>query len=177
MPHSLKKSLFVTALFISLFLPKLAEAKITVQPDFEGTLLVTFPDGKVQMYDAGETLPEIPNGASIEVFGGKISVSTGDGESLKLSCLGSEAAMGGGSSATMGCGETDGKLNVVTGSAQVAQLNGTPKTIGEGQEYAITSTEGTEENEPATAEGESLGTTPPPVNPPDSRSMETSPSQ
>ena len=171
------KAVTLATLLVAFFISPAAEAKINIQPDFQGTLLVTFPDGKVQMYDAGEAVPDIPSGASIEVFGGKVSISVDQGESIKLSCLGSEASVGGGSSASVACGEDDGKLSVEKGSAQVKQADGTQKDVAEGQEYTIKPASGGEENEPPTGEGNPLGTTAPEVNPPDSRSMEASPSQ
>ena len=167
---------FLTAALAVLLVPA-AEAKIIVQPDFQGTLLVTSPDGKVQMFDAGEALPEIASGSSIEVFGGKLSVSTEAKDSVKLTCLGSEASVGGGASATLGCGESDGKLNVVKGPVQVAQPDGAQKNIAEGEEYSIKSKDDNPQNPPATSEETPLGTTTQEVPPPDSRSIETSPSQ
>ena len=172
------KRIILTAILIALLVPVIAEAKITVQPDFQGTLLVTFPDGTVQMIDVGEPIPDIPAGSSVEIFAGKMTLSTDPGDSLKLSCLGSEASVGGGSSVSFGCGESEGTLNVAKGTVQVTQADGSQKSLTDGQEYAIKSQEDTTgQASPPTSEGDSLGTPAGEVNPPDSRSMEVSPSQ
>lgn len=170
------KGILLAAVLATLLIPAFAEAKISVNPDFEGTLLITFPDGKVQMYDPGEALPEIPSGSSIELFGGKMVVSTDAGDSLKLSLLGTEAQVAGNSSIAVSSGESDGKLSVVKGSLQVTQADGSQKGVPEGEEYTVTSNEGTD-SVPATSEGAPLGTPAEDVNPPDSRSMEASPAQ
>ncbi len=178
MAHLSKKAvLSAVAVAAACLIGGSAEAKITVNPDFQGTLLVTFPDGKVQMYDAGEALPDIPSGSSIEVFGGKMTVSTDEGDSVKVSCLGSEGGVGGGGSATVGCGENEGKLSVIKGTVQMTSPDGSTKNLTEGQDYSIKSNEGTDQASPATSEGNPLGTPAPEVNPPDSRSLEASPSQ
>ncbi|HLD50304.1 MAG TPA: hypothetical protein VJC08_03825 [bacterium] len=177
MSDSSKGFILAAMLLAALLTPAIAEAKITVQPDFLGTLLVTFPDGSVQMIDVGEPIPDIPPGSSVEIFAGKMSISTDPGDSLKLSCLGSEASVGGGSSVSFGCGESEGALSVTKGAVQVTQTDGSEKSITDGQEYVIKSQEGTGQASPPTAEGDSLGTPVGEVNPPDSRSMEVSPSQ
>ncbi len=180
MSYGSKQIILTVILLIALLIPSLAHAKITVQPDFQGTLLVTFPDGKVQMIDAGEPLPDIPSGSSVEVFAGKVALSTGQGDALKLSCLGSEGSVGGGSSVSLGCGETEGTVSVKKGAVQILEPDGTQKNFTEGQEYSMKLKEDSSDQPPppATSEGDSLGTPaggePPP---PDTRSMEVSPSQ
>ena len=171
------KAVTLATIVAAFFISPVAEAKITIQPDFQGTLLITFPDGKVQMYDAGEALPEIPSGTSIEIFGGKMSLSTDQGDSVKLTCLGSEASVGGGASCSMGCSEAEGKLNVTKGPVQVTQGDGTQKSITDGQEYPIKAKEDDNaQNPPPTSEGQPALGTPAPdaAPPPDSTSMETS---
>ena len=165
---------FLTVALAVLLVPSPAQAKIIVQPDFQGTLLITFPDGKVQMYDAGEALPDIPSGASIEIFGGKLSVSTDEKDSVKLTCLGSEASVGGGAACTMGCGESDGKLQVVKGPVRIVQGDGSQKDIPEGEEYPIRAKDDNPQNPPPTSDDNLLGTPAAEVPPPDSQSIEAS---
>ena len=171
----MKPSLKVSSLlFILSLIAFPAFAKVTVDPGFQGSLMITTPDGDVQLVEPGQTLPEIAPNSLSEVFNGQITLSTDEGESVLLSCLGTEASVGGGSSATLACSEEAGNLKVTKGSAHVKDPAGNEKDVPEGQEYPITLTEATAA---PTGQGEETGTETETGNEgvPDSRSIEASP--
>jgi len=170
-----------------LFGPPFSFAEITVQPDFQGTVLITFPNGDIALVEKGDPLPEIPPGSTIEVFGGHATVAAGGEDSVKVSCLGHQGVVGGGCSVEVNCGEKSGLFTMLKGTGRVTDQNGNEQALNEGEEYPIEifpgpATETTGETTPPTAAGEPTGGPPaggdlgedPPV---DSRSLEASISQ
>lgn len=135
-------------------LPLSAFSAVSIEPTFEGTLVITTPEGEINLYEPGDTLPEIASGSIVEVFDGSFTLSAGSGDNVRLACLEHEVAAQGGS-AKLSCGESTGTLNVLQGSVTVTPPEGTQTTLTEGQSYDIT-LEVVEEAE-ATAEGEALG--------------------
>lgn len=118
-------------LFFLLLLPN-AFSEITINADFSGTIVITFPDGDIALLEAGDPLPSIPAGSSIEVFDGAFSVKTGTDESVSVGCLGSQFSVSGGSSATVTCGDLSGTVNV-EGEEHIitAPDNGTDEVIAD----------------------------------------------
>lgn len=132
----------------------LAHSAISVDSNFEGTLVLTTPEGEINLYEPGDPLPEIQPGSIIEVFDGSFSLTAGTGDQVQLACLEHDISSQGGSM-RLACGETTGTLTVVKGSATVTSPDGEQASINEGDTYDI-NIEVVEEAE-ATAEGEALG--------------------
>ncbi len=175
-----RKNLFCLSLFVGLFVllicNPLGYAKVTAQPDFQGTLLVTAPDGKIDMFDEGEAVSPIVSNSAIEVFGGNFTVTTEAGDSVTCACLNHKMTVSGGASAKLACEEESGILKVLKGSVLLTDAQGKEHTIPEGREYPIKPGSATEA--PPTAEGAGPGTpVPADLPPPDSRSIEASPSR
>ncbi len=175
---SMKKlTKILTAVGLACFSGALTCGAIQVQPDFQGTLLITFPDGNVQFVNAGENLPDIPSGSTVEIFSGQLTVSAEPGESVTISCLGTSAGVGGGGSASVSCGEDSGSVKALSGNATIADQNGNTSELAEGSEFTIGAPSPGPDAEP-TAAGDEPGT---PADTgggpePDSRSIESSPS-
>lgn len=167
----------LTTAGLACFAGALTCGAIQVQPDFQGTLLITFPDGDVQFVNAGESLPEIPSGSTVEVFSGQLTVSAEPGESVTISCLGTSAGVGGGGSASVSCGEDSGSVKALSGNVVITDQDGNTSELTEGGESPIGTPSPGPEAEP-TAAGDEPGT---PADDgggqePDPRSIESSPS-
>ena len=87
-------------------------AAITVDADFTGTLILTAPDGNVTLFEAGDKLPVITEGATLEVFDGAFNVHTGGSDHVQVGCFGQNQTTGGGASASLSCGESKGTLKI-----------------------------------------------------------------
>lgn len=170
------RSVVIQASLILGLSSSLAFAKIAIQTDFTGTLLITSPDGNIDMYDEGETVPEILPNSVIEVFGGKFTITTEAGDSVSCSCLNHTIAVGGGASAALSCEEESGLVKVLKGSVTLIDPEDKEHIIPEGKEFSIKPSPG--KPAPATEAAEEIGasadTDLPPV---DSRSIEASQSQ
>lgn len=129
-------------------------AKVTLNPDFTGTLIVTLVDGAVSLYEKGDVLPEIPQGAILEVFDGSISIQTESDDQIQVGCFGDQHGVGGGSSAELTCGAASGVLKV---DGKEYSISGTPAQVAE-----------------PTAESEQTGVPSEKVSEPDSRSIQAS---
>ncbi len=105
------QKILLVAVLMTGSLPVL-RAQVTIAPSFTGTLIITLPDGDVTLLENGDPIPEIPQGATLEVFNGSIKVQTGSGDNVQMGCFGSGQSVGGGSSATLSCGETSGLLTI-----------------------------------------------------------------
>lgn len=111
---------------VAMSITSLAWARVTIDPDFTGTLIVTLSNGEVSLYESGDVLPEIPAGASIEIFDGSLSLHTETGDQIQLGCFGNQQSVGGGSSADLTCGATSGMLKIdgleypISGSPSIA---------------------------------------------------------
>jgi hypothetical protein len=169
------KGTFGIAFFLT-FVAIPAYAKVAVDQDFKGSLLITGPDGNVSMLEQGEKPSEdIPAESVVEVFLGEANVSSGTDEKASVACLGTEAAMAGDSGVSLSCGENSGVLKVVKGSVTLTDAQGKLRTLSAGEEYPIQARGNTA---PPTAETENRGLTSSDADlpPPDSRNIEASPS-
>lgn len=129
-------------------------AKVTINPSFTGTLIVTSASGDVSLYESGDALPEIPQGATLEVFDGGISIQTEADDQIQAGCFGDEHSVGGGSSADLTCGAATGVLKI------------------DGKEYTLSGAQA-QVAEP-TAESEPTGVPTDQEPAPDSRSIQAS---
>ena len=169
---------FAAALFAFTF-AFTAEAKITINPSFQGTLVITFPDGEISLLEAGDAIPDVPSGSTVEVFDGQFTLDLEAGDKVSASCLDHEITASVAGSLSLQCGEESGLLKVLKGSLQLTDDQGKQSELKEGTEYTI-QLEASEKTAPPTAAGEALGGPPaggdlaeaPPV---DSRSLESSP--
>ena len=177
-------SLFLLFLFL---LTSRSYAKVILQPDFEGTVLITSSSGEITLIEPGQPIPEIPSGSTIEVFRGHLTVAADGPDTIKVACLGHQGiASGGGASVGLSCGENSGAFKMLKGSGSAIDPSGKEQALEEGKEYPIkVSSAGETQGQgeaPATAAGEPTGGPPaggglgeaPPI---DSRSIESSPSQ
>ena len=177
-----KPKMFAEILSLStlIFLTPSANAKVTFQNDFAGTVMISSPDGKVNVVEPGEPVPEIPPNSTAEVFNGHATFSAEAADNLKLTCLGHDMTVKTAAQATLRCEESSGLLQVAKGSVNLVDPTGEELIIGEGKEYrfqaeaakykAPTEAAPTAGGAPA---GGDLGAEPPV----DSRSIESSPSR
>lgn len=155
------------------------QAAIVIAPDFEGSIVVTFPDGSTQVISPGEPMPVIPSGSTITVMGGTAQVSTTESDDkVDCNCSGSTVGLGGAASAKITCGASSGNVEVLQGSASVQSPDGQTRTVQSGSSFAITEGNSNNTADP-TAAGESFGTTTTPAgdSEPNSRDMAVSPGQ
>ena len=177
--RNLEKVKYVLCLgLILLGVAPAAHAKVTVQPDFEGTLLITAPDGKVSMIEKGEALPEIASGSKIEIFGGQMTVNTEEGDKLSCVCGVHEGTLAGAATVDVSCQESGSSIKAVKGTITLTDDKGTQRQIAEGSEQVLKGTDDSGETAPETEAGKEIGTEVDPGSPPvDSRSVEASPNQ
>lgn len=171
-------ALAVGALFLFLFtaFSSAGYAAVTVDPQFEGTLVITTPDGEINLIEPGDPIPSIVSDSIIEVFDGKFKVTTGEGDKISVSCLEHEAALSGAASVTLSCGENSGKLTVDQGTVSLTDDEGKTVSLGAGESYDIVMPVLSEAA--PTAEGEELGLPAEDTdNNPDSRNIENQENQ
>ena len=157
-----------------------ANAKVTFQNDFAGTVMISSPDGKMNIVEPGEPIPEIPPNSTVEVFNGHATFNADAADNLKLTCLGHDMTVKTAAQATLKCEESSGLLQVAKGSVNLVDPAGKGLIIGEGKEYRFQA-EAAKYNAPTEAvptvggapAGGNLGAEPPV----DSRSVESSPSR
>lgn len=150
-----KRALPFVFLYAFFLLPLTAYSAVSVESGFQGTLVITSPEGEINLYEPGDALPEIQPGSTLEVFDGSFTVAIGASDKVQLACLEHEIA-GADASFKLACGETSGTLTAVKGTATVTKPDGTQATVKEGESYNITPAAA--EEAPATAEGDTLGT-------------------
>ncbi len=171
-----KKLSVLLYLALALAFVQSASAEINVDAAFKGTLIITGPKGEIQVLQAGDAIPEIIPGSTIEIFDGTLTVKNGENDDVTVSCLKTGIAVGGGGSATVTCGAESGTLAVIKNSVKFIKDAGTT-ALEEGKEYPITGQSGPK-TAPPTAALDNPNGTPVANNPPvDSRSIQSSASQ
>ncbi len=164
------------ALFAFLqFFPASASAAIAVD-SFQGSLLITLPDGSVKLVDSGEPLPEIQEQSTLEVFEGQFTLSAGEGEKVRVACGGNEAEVSGPASVTLSCSQTGGLLKVEQGTAHLTEISGEERDVNAGQEVALSIVDA-KKAEPVAAPDDNGTPVEPSASEPDSRSIDASVSQ
>lgn len=152
------------------------QAAITIDSGFEGSIVISYPDGNTEILNPGDAIPQIPSGSTVTVMGGKAKISTdGQGDQVQCNCLGADFDLSGTSSVQLTCGDKSGNLEVLGGRVQ-ARSSGDTKNLQSGDEYPILSGDAQAAPEP-TAAGESLGVDSPGDAEPNSRDMAVSPGQ
>ena len=146
-------------------------AKITLGPDFEGSVMITSPSGETSLIEKGDPIPEIPANSLIEVFGGRLEVITEAGDQLKMGCLGHQGVVAEEAKFDLTCSEDSGLLKVAKGTAHVVDPSGKDYEVAEGGEYPIRLFPA-----PPAAADTTAGFSPEGDPAVDSRGLETSPS-
>jgi len=169
-------------IFLWTVLPASLFAKITLDPDFKGTVVITSPDGELILLEPGDEVPDIVPGSTVEVFDGSATLHTEANDSIQASCLGNDFAVAAGDAASLSCGEETGSLKAIKGAIEATDPDGKTFEIAEGVEHAIKSRPGEPKKAPPAAAGEPPGGPPAEgalgeTDVPDSRSLEASPSQ
>ena len=169
-----QKYFFLVAAMI-FSVPALSQADVTVEKEFKGSILVTSPEGNVQMAEEGDEVPAIVPNSSLEVFDGEMDVQQQAGDKVTLACLSHKMLIQDAASAHLVCGETAGKVKAVAGNLTILKPNGDTELLLEGKEYDILLP--ALKVAPPTAAGDDLGRPivddAPPVDP---RSIDSSPS-
>ena len=73
-----KKMVFILVLLMAAG-AQAGYAKVSLEPDFTGTVMITSPDGKVLMLGPGDKIPEISSDSKIEVFPEQGPLPLGEG--------------------------------------------------------------------------------------------------
>jgi hypothetical protein len=141
---------------VSLLVPAMANAAVVVETNFQGTLVITTPEGEINLVEPGDAIPEIKSGSILEVFDGQFKVTTAEGDSVELSCLENDAAATGAAALVLACGESTGSLKVETGKATVVDPTGQQIELAAGATHEIKLT--VVEEADSTAPGEEIGT-------------------
>lgn len=108
-----------------------AAAVITIEPDFEGSIVITDPQGKVVALDSGDEIPQIADGSKIEIVEGTVTVHSEAGDQVSVGCGGNQGQVSG--SAEMGCSENKGHVKVLQGKVKFTAAKGETKEFQEGQ--------------------------------------------
>lgn len=164
--------------FLALIMPVTVFAAITLQPDFKGTVVITSPSGEVQILNAGDAVPAILSGSSIEILEGEITVSADAGDTVTLTSLDHSITIDSGNTVVLSAKDDEGILKPVKGKAGLIGPDGKKVEVPEGEEYHFKKLP-QETALPSTEAGDILGTETEgvdSVNSPDSRSIEASPS-
>lgn len=134
--NHLKQAAATLVLILGFAIPQ-AAAVITISPDFEASIVITDPQGKVIALDSGDEIPEIADGSTIEIVEGTITVNSEAGDQVSVGCGGNSAQVSG--SAEMGCGETEGHVKVLKGSVKFTTAEGETKDFqaGQGAEFKV----------------------------------------
>lgn len=151
-----------------------AYAKITIEPGFTGTILVTTPDGAVKLIDPSSEMPEIPSGSVLDAIDSTLVVKTEAGDSVSVGCLGNSVTASGGASAGITCSSESGKVTALKGDVQVLDASGNTTVVPEGSEKIL---EVSALAAPATADIAGQGQPAEGAPEVDSRSLESSPSR
>jgi hypothetical protein len=154
-----------------------AYAKITIDPGFTGTILLTAPDGTVKLIDSSSEMPEIPSGSVLDAIDAEFVIKTEAGDSVRVDCLCNSLAVSGGNSVSVKCVNNAGTVKVIKGSGQLSTQTGTEtKILQEGWEETLVPSCSTAA--PATADIASPNGQPVAGGPEvDSRNIESSPSR
>ena len=124
---------------------------INLDPQFEGTLMITTPAGQIILVNEGDAIPSIPAGSGVEVFKGKANFKSG-ADVLTLACENDV--------------EGTGEAKVLTEGVNVIDPTGDKQPLPSGTVYPISILEA-----PPTAETVPEGTGVGDLPPVDSRSV------
>ena len=134
---NLKFLIAVAAVFVFIFANESAFAAIVVE-NLTGTLSIKTPTGEVITVEPGQPIPQIPNGSNIELITGTADISASGTDVVNLLINNSTAVVKDGAkvSVTVELRTGDAVMNVMTGSVQVTQPDGTIQTISQGSHFS-----------------------------------------
>ena len=137
--------LLVSSVFL---LTQSAFAAVTIANQ-TGTVKITAPDGQVATVEAGNPLPNIPAGSTIEVVTGKAEISASDGDTVNVLVNDSTVQVGNGAKVSVRIDLRTGNANldVVAGNVQVLNPDGTTTEVNEGGSYEAPASEPTPSSE------------------------------
>ena len=153
--HAVVKCIFLSVLlFAFLMTPTLLVADIFLG-NVTGTLAITTPDGQVLTVEAGEPLPPIPSGSSIELITGTAEVSATDTDIVYVLVERSTVTVEGGTKSFIWVDLRTGDtcLEVIGGRVSVLQTNGLTETVDEQEVYCRATLKRDTLLEPAEATG------------------------
>ena len=169
--NHLRQAVIVLILFLGWTIPQ-AAAVITMDPDFEGSIVITDPLGKVIALDSGDEIPEITNGSQIEIVEGTVTIHSEAGDRVSVGCGGNQGQVSG--SAEMGCSSDKGYVKVLEGTVKFTNTQGEIEEFQEGQSVEF-EVEAPAEEAGATEAGDEGGLPVIAVPQVDSRTLESSP--
>src|SRR3989338_241789 len=111
----------VTGLFLILQVVPTLYAAVNIEQNFQGTLIITDPnatdpDKLITMVDAGNALPAIPTGETLEVYDGSFVLQTDGADVVNVSLLDHEFTVSNGTQVSVTNQEDKGKVCVLKGS-------------------------------------------------------------
>lgn len=149
-------SLFASLTLITLLCLSPAYAEVKVESEFEGTLVITSPEGDITLVESGEAVPPVATGSILEVFDGQFTVATSPGETVKVVHLEHEITVSDGATVNLVGAESTGVVRVLSGSVELINNLGQKVMLQVGQEYPIQLIKAAP-GLPATAAGEPTG--------------------
>ena len=146
--------LFIVSLLVSL-LTGSAIAGVTISPDFQGMLVITDQNGEVTILEAGDAVPPVSSGATLEVFDGNFTATADNNDVVLLTCLQHDVSVGAGAQVALSCQEESGLVEVLKGNVKLTDNLGNEHDLVEGTKYPIELL--TEETAPPTGAAEEGG--------------------
>lgn len=128
---------FVSTVSAEIMIEKDAEAVASEEGKFSGTIVLTYPDGRISILESSDEIPAIPSGSTIEIFDGNFSLASGEQDEVTIACLGVEFSASGSAAATLTCGEENGRLVVRSGQLTTKDDAGNLVTIAAPNEFPI----------------------------------------
>ena len=136
--HAVQVMILLLAFFTVFSLaPTALHAEIVLE-NVTGTVSITTPDGQVMTIEAGQPLPAIPSGSTIEVVTGTAKISATGTDVVNVLVNGATATVQDGAqvSVTVDLRTGAASLDVLAGSVSVLQTDGTTQTVTEGASFS-----------------------------------------
>ena len=127
----------VAAIFVVIFATPSAFAAIAVE-NLTGTLSIKTPTGEVMTVEAGQPIPQIPSGSTIELITGSANISVSGTDVANFLINNSTVVLKDGSKVgvTIDLQTGNATINVIAGSVEVLQPDGTTQTINAGSQFS-----------------------------------------
>ena len=130
---SAKRNLSLVVVLMVAFLSRTAFAAVTVANQ-TGTIAITTPTGEVITVEAGQPLPSIASGSTIEVITGTAEISATGNDSVQVLVNNATATLTNGATVQVKVDlqSGNGTLNVVAGSVTLINADGTTQVVTPG---------------------------------------------
>lgn len=124
-------------LAVSFLLSPVLSADIVIE-NATGTIIITTPDGQVTTVEAGQPLPAIPSGSTLEVVTGSADISATPPDEVNVLVNNTTATVRDGAKVgiVIDLRTGDAKMNVLEGSVAVLLADGTTQTLTEGAAFS-----------------------------------------